>query len=765
VFCRIEIRRYRTCDGASAGEKAKYNNQADEIIANAMSRIGHWTRDSTGLPLYSYQGGQEFPSRDTQGRDAGLSEDPCFILGNYRMTLIVHASGLYQFITGERGWARLNQGGKNRGWNQSLLHVTTSNGATTDYALTGKPAMRQVFGIGHARYDYECDSSLTVSKLISVQPSRGLHQGNPSFLVEVTLTNRGSAAVSVRYREEILACYTMMTDQGVTDRRVRYVNHPSTDAKRGIAKADISCRPAKLLIVPESPQESFTHDITPPTLFIHVKASTGSETSVAAPGDILCGEVVTTLDAGESKTLHFIIGATFEMGDDFIDVQIEDMLTHAQCQANAGAYSHLWKNSLPNLDSETDDILRREMLWNAHTLEAMATYSQYFRETYIPQGSVYAYHLGQNASNRDHLQHAMPLVYTNPPLAKSCIRYAMKHSHADGEIERQNIGFGYCDPGIYMESDPQLYMFMAVGEYLRVTGDYGFLDEEIHLYPMESGKTTTVLNLLTRHFIYLRDVVGTGKHGLIRMLNSDWSDSFFHPYSPNIYSHSAESHMNSTMALAVLPRLSRELRATGMHHANEVAEALCVYHDELHSAVMNDMEGRAFAARCYLGDEPELRFGVDTLCLEPQPFLLLMETFPVERKRQLLHEIKTRVLDMEKSGARTREVPLWRPEGDGEDGGIWFSHQGPLIAGIATFDMEEARKLMHKLTFHSYAEHYPVYWVGHWTAADSLNSTLSKREGLYHAWLDDAFQPFCAHAHAWMLYCYFRLREVTQNPI
>jgi cellobiose phosphorylase len=176
------------------------------------------------------------------------------------------------------------------------------------------------------------------------------------------------------------------------------------------------------------------------------------------------------------------------------------------------------------------------------------------------------------------------------------------------------------------------------------------------------------------------------------------------------------------------------------------------------------MEGRTFAPRCYLGEhgEPHLKFGVNTLCLEAQPFLLLDEDFPLERKRALYAEIRARVLDMEKFGARTREVPIWNPEGRGEDGGIWFSHQGPLIAGVATFDRDEALRLMRNLTFDAYAKHYPDYWVGHWTFADSLESTLSPREGLYAFWLPEAFQPFCAHAHAWMLYCYCLLRRTSE---
>ena len=64
-------------------------------------------------------------------------------------------------------------------------------------------------------------------------------------------------------------------------------------------------------------------------------------------------------------------------------------------------------------------------------------------------------------------------------------------------------------------------------------------------YPAEDGKTDNVLNILNKYFIYLREEIGTGVTGLVRILNSDWSDSFFHDYSPNKSSGSAESHLNS----------------------------------------------------------------------------------------------------------------------------------------------------------------------------------------------------------------------------
>ena len=160
---------------------------------------------------------------------------------------------------------------------------------------------------------------------------------------------------------------------------------------------------------------------------------------------------------------------------------------------------------------------------------SFAKYSEYYGETFIPQGSVYSYHFGDNIANRDHLQASLGACYYNPRLAKSCIRYVMKHSESDGEIKRGNSGFGYTPASIYKESDEQLYMFNAVSEYLRITGDYAFLDEE-DIFILQRKQKEKVLFLLQKYFIYLRDEIRTGPSGLVRLLNSDWADKL-HRYS------------------------------------------------------------------------------------------------------------------------------------------------------------------------------------------------------------------------------------------
>ena len=73
-------------------------------------RIGEWSDDAAGLPCYRYLGPLPFVSPSSRISAEYLPEDPFFLVGNYRLTLIVHASGQYQILSGERAWGRLNQG-------------------------------------------------------------------------------------------------------------------------------------------------------------------------------------------------------------------------------------------------------------------------------------------------------------------------------------------------------------------------------------------------------------------------------------------------------------------------------------------------------------------------------------------------------------------------------------------------------------------------------------------------------------------------------
>lgn len=137
---------------------------------------------------------------------------------------------------------------------------------------------------------------------------------------------------------------------------------------------------------------------------MYVNGDKNVDSSVNKNGDNGLKSVFSlSLDPGESRTLQIVIGLFDEEKYSSASHQAECFLQDADKSDSVGAFAALWKKYLPDLSHEKDEVLRREMLWNAHMIEASAKYSEYYGETFIPQGSVYSYHFGDNIANRDHL--------------------------------------------------------------------------------------------------------------------------------------------------------------------------------------------------------------------------------------------------------------------------------------------------------------------------------------------------------------------------
>lgn len=86
-----------------------------------------------------------------------------------------------------------------------------------------------------------------------------------------------------------------------------------------------------------------------------------------------------------------------------------------------------------------------------------------------------------------------------------------------------------------------------------------------------------------------------------------------------------------------------------------------------------------------------------------------------------------------------------------------------MIVGVATFDPDQALDLLARMTFEQFARHYPDYWTGLWSAADTINAHRSgpiaglprpDNQGLW-----TTFASYCTHAHAWPIYCWGRIQD------
>jgi len=482
-------------------------------------------------------------------------------------------------------------------------------------------------------------------------------------------------------------------------------------------------------------------DGAPPVLFMKA----GSPMSPSSDKDQLELHCDLEVEPNAAREISFVVGYSHEPGT----VAIEALAARL---AGGGDFGAAWQKAIPAFADEPDAELRREMRWDAAVLEAMATYKEYYDETLVPQGTVYDYMWGAMLSNRDFAQHALPLCHTNPALARSVLRFIMKRMVPDGEIKLSDEGYGWAAHGPMLTSDQQLYFFMLLAEYLRATGDRSILSEDVAYYPLECGGKGSGLDHVRRAFLFLRDRISTGSHGLVRLWNSDWNDMFYwwpNETAYNVMFSNAESHMNSAMAVAILGDL-----ASVLPQDDELTAAVREYRGEILSAYLRDWGSRAFPRRAYLGRDQV--YGDGDMWLEPQGFTLLIPEVDRPRKGRLWSEIQQRLVAGEAMGARQIEKPVSKTAteaGSRENGGFWYALNGPLILGVATFDREAAGELLKKMTFANYARRFPQYWTGQWAASDSLNSSLLPSEGLSGNWV------YCAHAHAWPLYCYLRLKE------
>ena len=749
------------------------------------SDLGGWLDDGRGLPAYQVTASLPLATVDAAGKAYPLDPDPFFILGNDRLTVFPKASGLYRLVSGERGWTRLNEPPEGEAANGARLTLTRS-GATTTHDLLGLSNVcadarrsRRQFGCGSARYELAPDKGIRVVRTLSLAPSGDQDRGEPAMVITVQIVNTGGAC-DFSYRESVLSRVALGIELGTPEaaKAVRFVNRVETDTSRSfvISHATAQADDPGILL---GRNDANKYNLFPASLVLAYPPGAGqNHLSPATFGTRPAAEGATHLDAivsgrlnkGESRTLVFVAG----LAPDQDPGKVLAFAAKLGAPIDGVYFGADWQAALTTFAKVADPVFRRELTWNSHALLAMATYNSFYDETFIPQGMTYDYQMDLTAAPRDHLQHAMAAACFRPSLAKSTIRYVLSKMTEQGEIKYTDFGFGKTSNSAWNTSDQQLYLFQSVGEYLRMTGDLAFLDETTTYLPRQAGMTGTVLEKLERAMTYLREEVGTGPHGLVRLMNSDWSDMVYADRSVLRYFFSAESHMNSAMVLAVMPNLARQVTAyadkgTGQAVvAKRLLASLNLYTDRIGQAFYADYGDRTFSRRLYFdGATP---FGDDNMHAEPQALLLQAESFPVERKRVLWEEVQKRILDGEVVGPRQRQTPV---EGGliapyvSENGGFWYTLAGQMITGLATFDTGAALSMLRMMTFDNFARHCPAYWTGLWSGPDTINAVPSgsiaglprpDNDGLW-----TRFASYCAHAHAWPIYTWSRIAEAEAH--
>lgn len=686
----------------AAGATGGMASSGASLAKAAATPFGGWANDARGLPIYRFTADVPVVTKTPAGETYGLEPDPYFLLGNDGLSLFTFASGLHLLLSGERGWVRINSPVADGEPNGAELTVRR-RGSSKTHKLLGKGgvcasarATTREFGCGYARYRMAPDAKLAVERTLSLAPSTSDKRGEAAFVVTVRLVNNDAVPVELDYRETVVSHSLVKLNRAPVGGQapVRFVNTAAVlPGGRGVV---CDTRPTTedplVLTTPEAPNR---YNLYPPSLALIAAGRGASPLSFAhkplADGGVeLSVQAKVRLAPGQSQDIVFVTGLKSQ------GVAVDGLVQFARSlpsPADGAYFRGEWAQALKTFAEISDPRLRDELTWDGHALLAMATYSAYHGETFIPQGMTYDYHLDLTAAPRDHLQHAMAAAYFAPALAKSSIRYTLCKMTYQGEIKYTDFGNGETSNSAWNTSDQQLYLFQALGEYLRITRDWSVLEDKTAYLPKEANFRGSTLEKLERAFTYLRDEVGTGPHGLIRLMNSDWSDMVYVDTPVVRYFGSAESQMNTGMAMAVMPNLIEQLTAYGKARGGETAtrverltRGLQLYLDRVTAAMMRDMEGRTFAKRVYL--DAKTPMGDDTMHLEPQSFMLQAPAYPVERKKILWREMQSRLLDGEALGPRQREKPVvggGMDPGVSENGGFWYALAGQTVIGVATW--------------------------------------------------------------------------------
>ncbi|HEY3289353.1 MAG TPA: hypothetical protein VGK87_04420, partial [Anaerolineae bacterium] len=408
-----------------------------------------------------------------------------------------------------------------------------------------------------------------------------------------------------------------------------------------------------------------------------------------------------------------------------------------QYTENTGAKSiAVWKHRLAYFKSANEPVLQREMAWHAHNLLAPTVRYDYYNAHATPQGSAYLYLHGADGAPRDQSLCVLPLTYLRPELAREELSLLLSLTHAVGG----NLPYAYCGNGYHSDAlglhtaptDLDLFVLLALCEYLAATGDRAFLDASVPYYPLGQQPPESYSNSVYDHIRltvhHLIDTVGLGEHDLLRIGDGDWSDSIVIETAlrelglrvnlDNSRLH-GESVPNSQMALYVLPRIAHLLE----QRDTKLADAVRLLCARLDKAVMLQWNGLWFT-RAILRDieNRPVPIADDWLNLEAQPWSLISGV--TER--------------MDKKGVQARLIDnLQRLLDDPSPVGAPINEHGlvwPAISQLLTWGYRNSRpdlawRSLKRNTFAAHAEVFPHIWYGIWSGPDGLYGIDSPNAG------------------------------------
>ncbi|MFL5822180.1 MAG: GH36-type glycosyl hydrolase domain-containing protein [Solirubrobacteraceae bacterium] len=441
-----------------------------------------------------------------------------------------------------------------------------------------------------------------------------------------------------------------------------------------------------------------------------------------------------TLAPGRSVTLRYAYG--YAHPD-----RIRPLLARYRRQADPLRRSEArWRSWLPRVDlGRRYRWLSRELQWDAYTLRSDATYEEACGYHILSQGGYYQYFFGFQGAFRDPLQHMLPMIWSDPWLARQVIEYsAHEQPVAGGQLPYALISM--CrryDLGT--SDDLDLWLLWGTAEYALATRDWSFLNRKIPYY--QADGSGTLLQHLELAFQHQEQVVGLGAHSEYRAgTTGDWND-----FSTE-FEHMSESNLVTAQAAYIYPRLALVADHLGARaFASQLRHAAA---RDLATVKGQYVRGGWFA-RGYAGGT---QLGEGSLNAEPQPWAVLAGAATVRQAARLVAgyrrflvgigapkgptEIGSALAPSATDPAVTQST---EPAVNGSSewpGGAWFAVNGWItwalgaLAGQVPHAATYAWNEFLRNTLATHARAFPKHWDGVITVDDECASYFqSPRSG------------------------------------
>ncbi|MDX6665483.1 MAG: cellobiose phosphorylase [Solirubrobacteraceae bacterium] len=751
-------------------------SRADISSDHGSGVFGTWTQDGLGLPVYRYTIDQQLNPAAAQPELAG-KRDAWHQLGNDHIVADAFNHGYVQLWSQDRlyQWANhVEPAGKHYGGGFGWLRTGGKVHSTLYDDRTAGTHPTRDFGVGYLGRRTPADG-------IAIDERVYAPFGNdPLLLHDVTLRNTTHATKTATWFE-----YWDVNPYFPGQHSHLGLDAPVYDAAH------------RTLSVAQQPN---AQDPTPMSIFAASLAGPvkGIETDGAtffgtgdrrAPQEVSADKLSGTLaaptpDAGVGNTLMvFRAPVTIKPGAT-VTLRYAYGIAHAEKIAPLvarwrkardpyGVSERRWRGWLPRTDlGAKRRWLSRELQWDAYMVRSGATYEECAGHHIISQGGYYQYDLDFQGAFRDPLQHMLPMIYSDPALARDVILYsAGEQPNGGGPIPYARIA--RCmrfDLGT--SDDLDLWLLLSAAEYGLASRDTKFFDKTV---PWADGNgSATLWEHLKAAFSHQESQ--RGPHGgYISGATGDWSDL------STTFMQMTESMLVSTQTAFIYPRLAELADARGDH---AFALQLRSTADGLKKVLRTEWTGKGWFSRGYSG---AVQLGKGVIYGEPQPWGLLAGAVDKDKETTLVANIRRFLTGIGAPGGPARIGSSQSPAaddpgvtqtdlggnngvGDGHAvyvGGQWFAVDGWLTWALGELDgvVPHARSYaldeLERNTLAVRASVYPDHWDGILSVDDACRSWYSTNPAQCGVGLSTAYDTQIMHQPAWSLFDAIKLAGVT----